>query len=247
MDDRTISREPTPLEYTPLERILIVRPIDRIQYIVRQCTGLRVLDLGAMDETAFLAKRGKGLWLHEEIAKRAARVDGIDGSVLVPKEGLTTGPDSMIHHGDIMDLDPILGALRDVPEIIVAGELIEHLDNPLQFLKSVAANSKLKGKILIVSTPNATALHNCLIGLGARESTHHDHLCLFSYKTLNTLCTRAGFESWIVLPYFARFSEMRERNSGLVRLFVTLGERTINMLEWIFPMMAFGYVVKIRI
>ena len=68
--------------YTPLERLTVPRPVDRIEYIAHVCARCRVLDLGAMDETACAAKRGSGTWLHEEIARRALRVDGID-SLLV--------------------------------------------------------------------------------------------------------------------------------------------------------------------
>jgi len=49
-----------------------------------------VLDLGAMDETAWRAKRGRGTWLHEEISRSASRVDGIDNSALVRAEGRRT-------------------------------------------------------------------------------------------------------------------------------------------------------------
>jgi 2-polyprenyl-3-methyl-5-hydroxy-6-metoxy-1,4-benzoquinol methylase len=90
---------------------------------------------------------------------------------------------------------------------VVAGELIEHLENPLQFLRSFRQVSRLKGKALLLSTPNATAIHNCLIALGNRESTHRDHLRILSFKTLSTLlawlaqgCATAGVAMivWLV-------------------------------------------------
>ena len=234
------------LRYTPLERLSVVRPVDRIRFIAHACSALQVLDLGAMDETAFEAKRGKGTWLHEEIAKHALHVDGIDSSDFVPVGGLKTGPRSMVYRGDVTDPDRFL-AMVNVPDVIVAGELIEHLENPLLFLRRLRSNPQLTGKTLLLSTPNATALHNCLIGLGARESTHHDHLCIFSYKTLSTLCKRAGFEEWVIIPYYSRFTEMKERNTGARRFLVQTGERVTNALEWIFPLMSFGYIVQIRI
>ncbi len=206
-----------------------------------------MLDLGAMDETAYAAKRGRGTWLHEEIAEVATQVMGIDSSPLVPPDGLRTGDRSAIHPGNIMQLGAWLNSTDFSPDVIVAGELIEHLENPLLFVKSIKAIDRLKGKTLILSTPNATALHNCLIGLLSRESTHHDHLCIFSFKTLYTLCSRSGFTSWEIIPYIARFTEMKERNTGIARTMVSSGEKIINGLEWLFPMMGFGYIVKIQI
>src|SRR5882724_175366 len=160
-----LSSVPHPqLRYTALERLAVVRPVDRIRFIGRACAGCRVLDLGAMDETAWQAKQGRGTWLHEEIGRNALRVDGIDNSVSVPAEGLRTGPNATIRRGDITDPERLVAALEDSPDVIVAGELIEHLENPLQFLKRFVGIERLSGKTLILSTPNATALHNVLIG-----------------------------------------------------------------------------------
>jgi hypothetical protein len=200
-----------------------------------------------MDETAWGAKRGRGTWLHEEIGRSALRVDGIDNSTLVPAEGLRTGPNATIQRGDISDPRRLVTALEDSPDVVVAGELIEHLDNPLQFLTRFAEIDRLSGKTLILSTPNATALHNVLIGLARRESTHQDHLCVLSYKTLATLCTRAGFAEWEIIPYFSRFTEMQERHSGVSRLAVQAAQRIVNLIEWMFPLLSFGYIVRIRL
>jgi hypothetical protein len=235
------------LRYIPLERLTVRRPVDRIKFIARACTGCRVLDLGAMDETAWTAKRGRGTWLHEEIGRTALRVVGIDNSALVPAEGLPTGSNAAIQRGDISDPERLVTALEDSPDVVVAGELIEHLENPLQFLTRFVHIDRLAGKMLILSTPNATALHNILIGLARRESTHHDHLCILSYKTLTTLCKRAGFIEWEIIPYFSRFTEMQERHSGLARLAVRAVQHLVNLVEWIFPLLSFGYIVRVRL
>ena len=236
-----------PLDYTPFERLAVPRPVDRIAFIAQACAGRRVLDLGAMDETAWQSKRGGGTWLHEEIGRRALRVDGFDNSALVPVTGLPTGPNSIVHRGDVGDPDRLLSELPETPDVIVAGELIEHLENPLQFLQRFASAPRLVGRTLILSTPNATALHNFLIGLTRRESTHQDHLCILSYKTLTTLCARAGFGEWEIIPYFSRFTEMQARHTGLARLAVRAAERVVNAFEWLFPLTSFGFVVRIRL
>jgi hypothetical protein len=233
--------------YLPLERLRVPRPIDRVSFVKETCRGKVVLDLGAMDETAYAAKQGRGTWLHEEIAEVAQQVVGIDSSPLLPPDGLRTGMNSVIRAGNSMELDACLQSIDFVPDVIVAGELIEHLENPLRFLKGVKAIDKLQGKTLILTTPNATAIHNCLIGLLSMESTHQDHLCILSFKTLCTLCLRSGFERWEIVPYFARFTEMKERNVGIRRALVSGGEKAINGLEWLFPMMGFGYIVKVQI
>ena len=237
--------------YTPLERIRVSRPVDRILAIKRACQGKKVLDLGALDETAYDAKQGHGTWVHEEIAAVASEVIGIDSSCILPASGLRITPNAIIYPGDIMALDAWLGSGPEkdsfLPDVVVAGELIEHLPNPLMFLKKLKAIDRLDGKTLILTTPNATAIHNCLIGLVSRESTHQDHLCILSFKTLTTLCHRAGFSAWQITPYYARFPEMKARHSGMGRSLVAVSERMINGLEWLFPMMGFGYMVTVKI
>ena len=122
------------------------------------------------------------------------------------------------------------------PDIVVAGELIEHLENPLAFLRSFRCIPRLKGKSLVLSTPNATAIHNCLIAFANRESTHPDHLSIFSFKTISTLFSRAGYESWHITPYHAEFAEMKERNYGIRKNLVVGSEAAIKLVEKIsFP------------
>ena len=233
--------------YEPLERLPVSKPVHRIDFIRKQCSGKKVLDLGAMDETAYQAKQGRGTWVHEEIAKDAAEVVGLDSSALVPDEGLRIAANAVIYRADISRLNSWLESQNFMPDVIVAGELIEHLDNPLSFLRSISLIQTLKGKVLILTTPNATAVHNCVISLLSRESTHHDHLAIFSFKTLSTLCARAGFQDWNIIPYYSRFIEMKNRARGLKRGVIEGGELAVNGFEWLFPMTSFGYVVTVKI
>lgn len=232
------------LQYVPLERLHVGRPVDRLAYVAEACRGKAVLDLGAMDETAYATKSGHGTWLHERIAAVATRVVGIDSSSLVPADGLASAPNARIVRGDIARLDDWFMANDFQPDIVVAGEVIEHMENPLAFLRGLPAIERLKGRTLLLTTPNATACHNVAVGMFSRESTHVDHLCIFSYKTLNTLCRRAGFSGWEIVPYRSVFIEMRARNRGLRRAVVAAGEGVVNGIEWLFPLLSFGYVVR---
>ncbi|HEX4885976.1 MAG TPA: methyltransferase domain-containing protein [Casimicrobiaceae bacterium] len=232
------------LRYEPLERLHVPRPVDRLSYVADACRGRAVLDLGALDETAWTSKRGHGTWLHERIAAVAGRVLGVDSSTAVPDAGLATGPRATIVRGDIADLDALLGVHDFRPDVVVAGELIEHVPSPLAFLQALVASPRLAGCELVLTTPNATAVHNVIVGLASRESTHRDHLCILSYKTLSTLCARAGLQRWTLVPYRSAFVEMRARNPGLRGALVGAAERAVNAVEWLFPLLAFGWIVR---
>lgn len=238
---------PAGLRFEPLERLCVPRPVDRLAFVADVCRGCTVLDLGAMDETAFERKRGQGTWLHERIAAVATRVVGVDSSPAVPPEGLVTAPNATIVRGDIAGLDDVLARLDAVPEVVVAGELIEHLPNPLAFLQALKQSARLAGATLLLTTPNATAAHNVAVGLLSRESTHRDHLFILSYKTLFTLFERAGLGHVELVPYRSAFIEMRARNVGLRGVLVAAGEKAVNTIEWLFPLLSFGWIARAKL
>jgi len=236
------------LAYTPLERIAPTRPRNRVRYITKAVQGQVVLDLGALDETAYQTKLDTEFWLHGEIAKHAKEVIGIDSSALLDDHpnGITPFDNSVIFKGDVFELESIAKERPDI-NVIIAGELIEHLSDPLQFLRNIRQIEQFRGKRLILTTPNATGLPNILLGMLGRESQHIDHVATSSYKTLNTLMKRAGFANWQLIPYYSAFSEMIETSSGNSKIAVQVVEKTINGLQWLFPMLGGGWIVDIEV
>jgi 2-polyprenyl-3-methyl-5-hydroxy-6-metoxy-1,4-benzoquinol methylase len=236
-----VQRCVTPLRYTPLERVVLPRPADRVAWVAEQCRGKAVLDLGCLDETA-LVKEGTQHWLHGRIAQSARCVTGIDSSSKLPREGVITGPRSRIIHGDVNALDGETMRALDV-DVIVAGELIEHLPDTGHFLRQLKA--LFPGRELIATTPNATSLANVILAALSRESAHEDHLQIYSYKTLHTQCLRARFESWTILPYHVRFTEMILRSRGIKRSLLQASERVINAAEYCAPMLSGGLILHV--
>ncbi len=234
------------LTYSALEPIRVPRPVDRLHYMEQLVEGKVVFDLGALDETAIDVKQAAGSWLHSRLCNRALRVIGIDNSELVPPDGLQTHANGRIIRADIFDLPPVI-ELHGRPDVIVAGELIEHLPHTIELLSSMKDNHALHGAELVISTPNACSWHNILIGLAARESTHCDHLQIYSYKTLRTLFDRSGLEFLAMVPYHARFPEMIADSGGIGRASVQLFQRSVNFLEWATPLLSSGWIAKARI
>lgn len=147
-------------------------------------------------------------------------------------------PNSKIYRGDITDKKSI--AEKDI-DVIVMGEVIEHLENTLQFFRML--KEVHPGKRLICSTPNATNFSNLILGLFRRENTHHDHLSIYSYKTLNTLAQRGGFSTFDLHPYHMKYTEMILRHKGMRKYFVQFAEKSVNMVEHFNPMLAGGYIL----
>jgi hypothetical protein len=85
-----------------------------------------------------------------------------------------------------------------------------------------------------------------VLALASRESNHHDHLQIFSVKTLNTLCLRAGFQDWEIIPYHVYFTEMLLRSTGLRRFLVEISENLVNLAEGLFPLLSGGLILHIK-
>jgi len=231
------------LTYETFERLPRTKPVDRIAYIADCCKGKVVLDVGCLDETA-LQKRDTEHWLHKRIANLAKRVFGVDFSSKIPDGGITTADNAKIVRGDGVDLAlEVINA--DDFQIIVAGEFIEHIESPLKFFRNVRA--AFPGRELVISTPNGPAFANTLLGMIQREVQHPDHLHVFTYKSLNTLCMRAGFADWEIVPYRFFATEMILNSTGARRAFVKFVEQFIRGVERMFPLLCFGYIVRVRL
>lgn len=231
------------LTYANFEKLPVPAPVDRLGYISAACRGKAVLDIGCLDETA-LVKRDTRHWLHGRIGSVADRVLGIDSSLKVPDEGLVTGPNSRIVRGDATRVDlHALGFER--VDVVVAGELIEHIEHPLGFVREMKRS--FAGSELLLSTPNGMSLSNTMMGVLRREVQHPDHLHNFTYKTLNTVCLRAGLAGWRIVPYHFYATEMILASSGLKRAGTRLAASCVRGAERFAPLLSFGYIVHARL
>ena len=229
--------------YETLAKLPVPRPVDRLAYIASMCANRVVLDVGCFDETA-VSKRDTEHWLHGRIRAKAKRVVGVDSSSQIPSEGIRTGENSIIHHGDGVNIDSRT-LESDIFEVIVAGEFIEHIENPLQFFKNM--KESFPGQTLVISTPNGACFANTLLGSIGREVQHPDHLHNFSFKILNTMCLRAGFDEWEIIPYRFYATEMILNSRGIRKNFIVVVESCIRFVERLFPLLSFGYVVRAKL
>lgn len=231
------------LSYTPTEKIHIKKPVNRVSYISNASINKNVLDLGCFDETALIKEESVN-YLFKQISNVSTVHIGVDNSKLIPNEGIGFGEQIKILRGDVYDLEKLnLGEYNF--DLIIAGELIEHLPDTLGFFKKMKHD--FDGKRMICSTPNATSFSNMALSLFKRESCHIDHLQVYSYKTLNTLCKTAGFRHWEIIPYHVKYTEMILKTKGPKKQAIKLSEKIINITEYLFPLTGGGYIIDIKI
>lgn len=152
-----------------------------IPYINRK----KVLDLGCVQHD--LSNINNPNWLHGNIVKHAKTVLGVDcleNEVKVLKE---QGLNVICANVEEITLD-------DKFEVIVAGDLIEHLPNPGRFLERVYDLLTPDG-IFLVTTPNPVHFMRFIqLFLRGRVTVNSEHTCWFNEEVLLQLAGRYGFE-----------------------------------------------------
>jgi SAM-dependent methyltransferase len=151
----------------------------------------RVVHVGFVDEHRLEAKLGRGTWLHARLAEAAASLVGLD----VEEEGVRWATE----HGfeayavDAQSPEAIAALRLDPADVVIAGEVVEHLDAPGPFFRSLRQLARPEG-LLVVTTPNAYRLLNFLAPAAGVELVHPDHTAWHSPHTLATLLARGGWE-----------------------------------------------------
>jgi SAM-dependent methyltransferase len=168
--------------------------VDRERFIESFVTGKRVLDCGAVGMTCFDA--GERLErlprsLHWRIARSAAESIGIDTAADVVAAAVSRFPDVDLRPLSILEADTALAGEPPF-DVVVLGDIIEHLDNPGRALDAAAALLHPGGR-LIVTTPNAFGAPNFLRFLRGRYREGLDHVAAHNKWTLSHLLARHGF------------------------------------------------------
>lgn len=161
---------------------------DRTAFITNLCEGRCVMHLGCAAWPLTEQQLRDGTLLHEPISKVARRAYGVDLS----EEGLeflrARGFKDLIRW-DVEKLDEL--QLDDPVEVIIAGEVMEHLSNPGLFLRGVSRFMKHHKSKLIISVPNAFSYRHFLpVLLTKTEYVMPDHTAYYSFSTLSELLQR---------------------------------------------------------
>ena len=175
------------------------RPVDRLDALVDAARGKRVVHVGFVDEL-LERKRAEGVWLHERLAEVASALVGLDSSAEGVSRARELGHEA--HVVDAQSLEAVAALGLEPAEVVIAGEIVEHLDAPGPFLRALRQLVPADG-LLVVTTPNAYRLLNLLGPLTGSELVHPDHTAWHSPRTLRTLLERGGWSVERIASYRA--------------------------------------------
>lgn len=127
-------------------------------------------------------------WLHGRIRATAPEVIGIDSERSVVEELRSEGMTD-IHWGDAQNLAALDFGRFD---LVIAGEIIEHLPNPGRMMEGARSVLTEDGH-LIITAPNAFCARRTLRVLLGVESVHEDHVAYYSHRMLQRLAAMYGY------------------------------------------------------
>lgn len=149
-------------------------------YLKRYILDKEVLDVGFADDKGISITLPH--WIHKFIRNNAKYVIGLD----LDRNAIT----KLNHHG----YNCIFGDAQNFNlhrkfDVIFAGELIEHLENPGQFL-DCAKKHLNKGGLLIITTPNQFSIVRFIGNLFGLLHENPEHVLVHNKDTLAHLAKR---------------------------------------------------------
>lgn len=172
----------------------------RIDEIIKYCNQKEVLNLGFVQHSNWKDRLEKGMWLHQQIVEVAKSVEGVDLLCEeVQKINKELNQNNICH--DVTKLNDLPS--NNKYDVIVCGELIEHLDNPGMMLAGIKKFMHSES-VLIVTTPNAFRerwVRLAWMGEESKTFLNDQHVCWYSFHTLRQLLERYGY-SEICYDYY---------------------------------------------
>lgn len=156
---------------------------DRNSYLKNCTKNKKILHVGCTDFPITQQRIDDNNLLHQKLLDNAKEVVGIDLS----DEGISI----LINHGykDVFVMDAENMKFTTKFDLILAGDVLEHMNNPGMFLDNARTLLEVDAEI-IIAVPSALTFNNLKAWFLGREQVHSDHTFYFSPKTLSALCAR---------------------------------------------------------
>ena len=180
-----------------------MKKIYRKDEILKYCTNKNVLHIGFIQHAnMWRQKIDEKDWLHSKIMSVANSVVGIDylkNEVEIIKKELGIE----CYYGDATNLSQV--KIDKKFDVIVCGELIEHIANPGLMLDGLKRFMN-KDTILIITTPNPWRdlwVYNIFNNNNEGNWLNKEHVCWYSYQTLKQLLERYNYKEVSYDYYYA--------------------------------------------
>jgi ubiquinone/menaquinone biosynthesis C-methylase UbiE len=169
--------------------------VQRVDFIKELSRGQKVLHLGCTNFPYTEDSIKNNMLLHFELEKIAGDIYGFDFDSR-GLEILKNAGSEKLFQADLEHLENV--QLSETFDVIIAGEMLEHLSNPGLFLDGVKRFMHDDSKLIITTINAYCAMRFLIYSLrgkgGQNEPVHPDHVSYFSFKTLSLMLEREGLE-----------------------------------------------------
>lgn len=168
-----------------------MKSVQRLDFIRSRCAGKKVLHLGCANYPYTQDSIDKKMLLHFELERIASDLYGFD----FDQPGLdilVANGSKNLYRADLEKLEEV--EINTTFDVIVAGEMIEHLYNPGLFLRGIQRFMAPDSALLLTTINAYCGMRFIQYGLrgkgGKQEPVHPDHVAYYSYATLTVLLER---------------------------------------------------------
>ena len=168
--------------------------VNKQDYIIQSIRpGSKVLHIGCTNSPNTYKRWESGTLLHKILCDKAVRMGAKVIGIDIDDEGIEFLKQKMPNE-EIFNIDAhcLSEKLEERSfDLIIAGDVIEHLPNPGLFLDSCAQVLVPDGRIIITTT-NAFGIVRFVKALLFHEAVHDEHTAYFSHKVLSRLFKMSG-------------------------------------------------------
>jgi hypothetical protein len=167
--------------------------ISRETAITRIIKDSSVVHIGCSDHIQVINDKIKNnIWLHKLITDNATKCIGID----IDKESIDFIANELgynnVFHGNILT-DELNEIKESKWDYAVFGEIVEHLDDPVHFLKTFKAKFGENVSKFIITVPMIYNIRQFTNMMNYREVINSDHRFWFTPYTISKVLVSAGY------------------------------------------------------
>lgn len=195
---------------------------DRVSFLVDLMKGKRIVHLGCLDHKPLIEEKiNRKKWLHKELTECASECVGVDIDADTFAFVRERFPFDNIYLSDFTR-EVLPQIQNNTWDYAVLGELLEHIDNPVDFLRAIRNNYKGAIAKIVITVPNAWTRTTMRMATDSVEIINSDHRYWFTPYTLAKVMFQAGIETEEI--FFANRVPLSKKELAAKRMLALVGQ-----------------------
>lgn len=184
--------------------------ISKIGLLKELVNNKSIIHVGCVDHNieTIENKIKKNKWLHKHLEESSSKCLGID----IKEDEILYIKKELGYRAEAFDItQPNAMIENELFDILLLPDVIEHIGNPVDFLKNIRNAHKDKLQDIIITVPNAFYKKNFLFSKDNCEIINSDHRFWFTPYTICKILIDAGFEVEKIWMY-NKVDEVKKNN-----------------------------------